>query len=81
MSDNDHTVTLCRIRGGWTCSKCYLNILLLIALFYLVFHVILNSRNTKLKNDGVHWGSLDIQNMLHVSFKMYFVCKNRLNSG
>ena len=48
------------VKGGWTCSKCYLNILLLIALFYLVFHVTLNSCNTKLKNDGVHWGSLDI---------------------
>ena len=36
-------------------------------------YVTLNSRNTKLKNDGVHWGLLDIQNVLHVNFKtMYF---------
>ena len=61
-------------RGGWTCYKRYLNILLLIAFFSLVFHVTLNSRNTKLKNDWVHWGSLDIQIVLHVGFKaMYFV--------
>ena len=57
-----------------TSLKCYLNILLLIAFFCLVFHVSLNSRNTKLKNDGVHWGSLDIYAILHISFKaMYFV--------
>ena len=54
--------------------KHYLNILLLIAFFCLVFHVTLNSRNTKLKTYGVHWGLLDIQIVLHVSFKaMYFV--------
>ena len=55
-------------------SKRYLNILLLIALFYLVIHVTLNSCNAKLKNDRVCWGSLDIQNVVHISFKaMYFV--------
>ena len=54
--------------------KHYLNILLLFAFFSLVFHVTLNSRNTKLKNDGVHWGLLDIQIVLHVGFKAtYFV--------
>jgi len=41
------------VRGGWTHFKRYINILLLIAFFRLVFHVSLNSRNTKLKNDGV----------------------------
>ena len=54
--------------------KRYLNTLLLIAFFSLVFHMTLNSHNTKLKNDGVHWGSLDIQIILHVGFKaLYFV--------
>jgi len=37
--------------------KRYVNILLLIAFFIMIFHVTLNSRNTKLKNDGVQWGS------------------------
>ena len=49
--------------------KWYLNTLLLIAFFSLVFHVTLNSRNTKLNNYGVHWGSLDIQIVLHIGFK------------
>ena len=62
--------------------KCYLNILLLIAIFCLVFHVTLNSRNTKLRNDGVHWSSLDIQIVLHVGFKaMYFVFSKYLRFG
>ena len=60
-------------RGGWTRHKRYLNILLLIA-----FHVTLNSRNTKLKNYGVHWGSLDIQIVLQV---MYFVFSRHLRFG
>ena len=60
----------------------YKRILLLIAFFSLVFHVILNSHNTKLKNDGVHWGSLDIQIVLHVGFKaMYFVFSRHLKFG
>ena len=59
--------------------KRYLNILLLIAFFSLVFHMTLNSRNTKLKNYGVHCGSLDIQIVLHVGFKaMYFVFSRHL---
>ena len=69
-----HGKPLFSLRGGWTRYKRYLNILLLIAFFSLVFHVTLNSRSTKLKNYGVHWGSLDIQIVLHVGFKaMYFV--------
>ena len=39
----------------------------------------LNSCNTKLKNDGAHCGSLDIQIVLHVGFKaMYFVFSKHL---
>ena len=34
----------------------------------------LNSHNTKLKNDGVYWGSLHIQIVLHVSFKKNVLC-------
>ena len=50
--------------AGWMHSKHYIT---------LVFHVTLNSCNIY-KNDVVCWGSLDIQNVLHVSFKtMYFV--------
>ena len=46
----------------------------LIAFFDLIFHVILNSGNTKLKNGEDCWGSLDIHIVLCVSFKaMYFV--------
>ena len=68
------SINKCKIRGSWMQSKHYLNMLLLIALFYLVFHMTLNSRNTKLKYDGVRWGSLDIQNVLHVNFKtLYFI--------
>ena len=74
-------VVLSRVRGGWTRYKCYLNILLLIVFFSLVFHVILNSRNTKLKSDGVHWGSLDIQIVLHIGFKaVYLVFSKHLRS-
>jgi len=40
------------VRGGWTHFKCCLNVLLIIAFFCLVFHMILNSRNTKLKIYG-----------------------------
>ena len=48
-------------------------------ILFFVFHVTLNSCNTKLKNDGVHWGSLDIQIILHVGFKaMYFVFSKNL---
>ena len=51
-----------------------LDILLLIAFFSLVFHGSLNSRNTKLKNDGVHWSSYSRSSFTYVSFKaMYFV--------
>ena len=64
------------------CYKRYLNILVLIAFFSLVFHVTLNSRNTKLKNYGVHWGSLDIQIFLHIGSKpMYFVFSRYLRLG
>jgi len=43
-------------------------------IFDSVFHVNLNSRNTKLKNGGDCWGSLHTRIALHVSFKaMYFV--------
>ena len=37
-------------------SKHRINILPLIALFYLVFHVTPNSHNTNFKNDGVDLG-------------------------
>ena len=53
--------------------KRYLNILLLIAFFSLVFHTTLNSCNTKLKNNGVHRGSLDIQIVLHVGYVLCFL--------
>jgi len=43
-------------------------------IFDSVFHVSLNSCNTKLKNGGDRWGSLHTRITLHVSFKaMYFV--------
>ena len=51
----------------------------LITFFDLVFHMIVRSLNTKLKNDGNCWESLDIQIILHVSFKaMYFVLQPML---
>ena len=34
----------------------HINILPLITLFYMVFHVTLNSYNTNLENDRVGWG-------------------------
>ena len=40
----------------WSGNARLINILPLIALFYLVVHVTLNSHNTNLKNDGVGWG-------------------------
>jgi len=48
--------------------KHYLNVH--IAFFCLVFHVTLNSCNTKLKTYWVHWGSLDIQ----VAFQGNVLC-------
>ena len=33
-----------------------------------------HSRNTKLKNYVVHWGSLNIQIVLHVGFKAMVLC-------
>ena len=39
-------LNLVATRGGWMRFKRYLNILLLITFFCLVFHVTLNSRNT-----------------------------------
>ena len=69
-------------RGGWTRYKRYLNILLFNCILFFVFHVTLNSCNTKLKNDGVHWGLLNIQIDLHIGFKaMYFVFSKHLRFG
>jgi len=53
--------------------------LILIAYFYLEFHVTLNGHNTKPANIGTHWGSIDISIVLRVSFKkMYLVLKESL---
>jgi len=51
-------------------------------IFDSVFHVSLNSRNTKLKNSRDRWGLLHTQIALHVNFKaMYFICNRCLNYG
>jgi len=60
MHKPSSTIVQVELRGGWTRLERYLNILLLITFFRLVFHMSLNSRNTKLKNAGVHWDLLDI---------------------
>jgi len=62
--------------------KHFLNVLFVIAFFCLVFHATLNICNTKLKTYGVYWGLLDIQNALHVCFKVkYFAYKKHSRFG